>query len=109
MAIAHAWAMNVLGIPARTVELGGQNFLSGNDRYQTHTFAEVFYDGDWHISDPTFNISVNCADGQKHLSVKDAFACLERGADLVGVQGKTTNTGKTLADFNSDYSDYFVA
>lgn len=109
MAIAHAWAMNTLGIPARTVELGGQNFLSGKDRKQTHAFAEVFYDGDWHISDPTFNISVDCSDGEKHISAKEAFACLEREETLVGVQGRNTVPGRSLADLRAKYSSYFAA
>jgi hypothetical protein len=109
VAIAHVWAMQQLGLPARYVQLAGRDFIEGSDQYQTHAVAEVYYDGKWRLSDPTFNIHLNCSDGQRHLSVPEAFACLSNGNDLIEVQGSTTIPGRTLADYHLPYDRLFAA
>lgn len=111
MALAQEWALSQIGVPSRAVVLAGENFLSGKDRFETHAVNEVWLDGKWQISDPTFNISVDCSDGKKNLSVPEAAACVRAGGKLVPVPGKTQIVGKgrTVAEYYAPYETFFAA
>jgi hypothetical protein len=87
---SYAWALNALGIRARTAQIVGQKFLAGDDFFQTHVTVEAWVDGRWEISDPTFNVSIACStDPRKHLSVPEAVTCLEHGNAFVFLRGKS--------------------
>ena len=106
--LAYAWALNTVGIPARVVQLAGQDFLSGKDRYQTHVTVEALIDGDWEISDPTFNVSIQCSRGNgKNLSVDGVLACLRQGRELEYSPGKTQIDGRKIDP--KEYPVYFAA
>jgi hypothetical protein len=107
-AIAYSWALNTVGIPARIVQLAGNKFLAGNDQHQTHVTVEVLIDNRWRISDPTYNASFKCSDGNDFLSVKGVMACLNHGGALRPVVGKAQVVGRSLSDL-SLFDQYFAA
>lgn len=105
--VAYAWALNAVGIPARTVQLAGEDFLAGRDLYQTHVTVEVMIDGKWEISDPTFNVTIRCSDKDENLSVHGVRACLARGERLNYVAGQTQISDKMVKP--NEYPSYFAA
>ncbi len=106
--VAYTWALNSVGIPARTVQLAGKNFLAGRDLYQTHVTVEAMIDGKWEISDPSFNVAIRCSDsGDENLSVHGVRACLARGERLNYVPGKTQTSDKMVKP--DEYPFYFAA
>jgi hypothetical protein len=50
MSISHQALMQQAGIPARYISLFGLPTQGG------HNLVEVYYDGDWHLFDPTFGL-----------------------------------------------------
>lgn len=106
---AYQWALEILGIPARVVDLAGDDFLSGKDKYQTHTTVEVYLDAGWEISDPTFNITLDCSDGEANLSTPQAAACLARGAQLIDRAGPAQLPGRTLREYYVPLASLFSA
>lgn len=106
---AYVWALEILGIRARTVQLAGAKFLAGEDVMHTHVTVEMWIDGKWEISDPLFNAAVECSNRPGiNLSVPEARLCLERGQSLKVIGGKTPiqesrpNAG-TLSEYFAAY------
>ena len=88
--LAYTWALQSIGIPARFVQLAGDDYLAGKDEYQTHVTVEAFVDGKWEISDPTYNLSVACSDDPStHLATPAVRSCIKRGQHLVLLPGAT--------------------
>lgn len=109
MAMAFQWALTKIGLPARTVQLAGEDFLAGKNQYDTHVSVEVWLDGKWQISDPTFNISVRCSSGKGNLSVPEARDCIKNGGKLVAIPGRTQISSRTIADYYAPYDNFFAA
>lgn len=113
MADAYAWAMNAIGVPVRIVQLATQNFLDGKDPRGTHVTVEIWYEDDWHVSDPTFNVSWNCSDGQKELSIPKLRDCLARGHRILPRPGPTqirgTRAGRTVQEYHTPYASLLAA
>ncbi len=107
-ALAYTWALNAIGIPARFIQLGGQDFLAGKDLYQTHATVEAMIDGKWEISDPTFNVSVRCTDNDiENLSVHGVRTCLALGGTLKYLPGRTQFKDRLVEP--DKYPAYFAA
>lgn len=104
--------MNQVGVPARIVQLAGKGFLDGTSQKDTHITVEASIGGAWRISDPTYNVHFNCSDGSENLSIEQAEQCVARGAQLVGVPGKTQfkGIGRTIADnYPAPYATFLAA
>lgn len=112
--VAYVWALQAIGIPARFIQLAGDDFLDGIDGFDTHVTVEAFLDGAWQISDPTYNVSVACStDPAKPIATPEARACIKDGHSLVLTPGKTqiaekTKWGSKIAD-PKVYQRYFSA
>jgi hypothetical protein len=109
MSVAHAWALRAAGIPARTVQLAAQTYLDGTERGDTHVTVETFIEGAWRISDPTFNIELQCSDDAAWLDTEGARQCVARGEKLVAFMGETQIDGRTLADYYAPFEAFLAA
>lgn len=111
LSVIYAWSLHQVGIPARTVQLAGKDYIAGRDVLQNHVTVEVYIDNKWEISDPLFNASFDCSNGAKNLSIPEAFVCLQSGSELVPLRGKTRE-GKGAVTFENagvSYPDYYGA
>jgi hypothetical protein len=113
ISLSYIWALQAIGIPARFIQLAGDDFLGGMDDYDTHVTVEVFLDGAWQISDPTYNVSVSCSiDPAKPIATPEAHACVTQGHSLVLSPGKTqivvTKGASKIADPKT-YGRFFSA
>lgn len=110
--LSYVWALQAIGIPARFIQLAGDDFLGGMDDYDTHVTVEVFLDGAWQISDPTYNVSVACStDPSKPIATPEAHACVINGHSLILTPGKTqlvVPKGLKIAD-PKIYGKYYSA
>jgi len=109
MSSSYAWALNSVGIPARTVQLAAQSFVDGEALGDTHVTVEMLIDGEWRISDPTFNVELQCSNAGGMLDTEGARLCVAGGSHLVPVYGNTQIPGQTFFEYRLPYDRFLVA
>ena len=109
MALAYKFAMDALTIPSRIVDLAAESHLTGLAPGDTHVTVEVFHNGKWFVSDPTFNTHFNCSDGGELLSIPEMQECIKAGRELVPVPGETQIAGRTIAEYYLPYENLIYA
>ena len=109
MSLTYHFALNALGIPNRIAALASKAHLEGNAVGDTHSTVEVFHNGKWFVSDPTFNVHFDCSDGSRFLSVPEMRACVNEGHKLVPVPGKAQIDGRTVAEYYLPYEELLYA
>jgi len=68
--------LEAFGIPSRYVEL----LTSIGEKYDSHASVEVFIDGKWVASDPTFNLMIKS--GKKYISYLELASVLTQQGDF---------------------------
>ena len=101
MSYVHAWMLEELGIPARSVLLATEEFFNG-DRFATHVTTEGYIDDQWQVLDPTFNAALHCGS-----STADVLALRECN-DVNWTVG-TQLPGRTLDEYPTPFIDYLFA
>lgn len=109
MSTAYAWALNTIGIPARTVQLAADDYLQGEEEGATHVTVEAYIDGEWRVSDPTFNAEFQCGDQEDLLDIKEMRECVAKGGTLTSVAGKTQLKGRTVEEYYLPYAAFLAA
>lgn len=100
--------LNRSGIPSRVVQLAGQDFVEGLDKYATHVTVEALVDGKWVIVDPTINATFACGSRSDLLDVAGVRACGE-GVTANQLPGTLPGRGaETLTPLFADQVNYTV-
>jgi hypothetical protein len=112
MSVTYKWLLSMFDIPARTVQLATKEYLNGEARYDSHITVEV-YDkklGKWYVSDPTFNISLKCNDGDNAADVEELRACVVNGRDISYIRdGIKYIKGRTIEEYYLPYDKLLYA
>lgn len=91
------WSLGLFDIPARSVALASEQFLSDPDG-PTHVFVEAKIDGRFIVFDPTFNVVYGCG-SETPISAKQAAECVTGQGDLTWTYTGPKRDGRTLEDY----------
>jgi hypothetical protein len=110
LAMAEVLLLQEIGIAARPVSLASRDFAEDNDQFAAHVLLEFFDpdDGEWVLSDPTFNIGIENEQGNR-IGLK---AILSSESTLPTpswsiLQFPQTQPGRTAGEHNIPYKDLF--
>jgi hypothetical protein len=111
LSLAHAWALNMAGIPARTVQLAAKTYLVGARMGDTHVTVEALVEDKWIVTDPTFNVEFSCSDDVSgdRIGIEAMRQCVIGGNELVAHNGATQTPGRRLDEYNLAFEDLLAA
>lgn len=102
MAFVYRNMLRELGIDARYVVIGDEDYFTSGDTRDTHTTVDVYLDG-WVSMDPSFNVTYYC-DGIKSSTV-DLVACHQQGKSITWSYGGVVYSGRTLEEYYLPFTD----
>ena len=109
MAQTYVWLLSQYNIPARTVQLATEKFITGQDKYSTHVSVEVFDINrkKWIVSDPTFNTSFGCNNDENLLDFQELFDCKQKNGVINPVEnGIIYLPGRRVHEYRLPYADF---
>jgi len=99
IAVTYIWMLSMFDIPSREVILKSKDCCQGKQNRESHVIVEAIANNKIFVSDPTFNVSFNCSNGQDQLSAVEMKKCISEGNKLLPVYGMTKKPRRTLEEY----------
>lgn len=96
------WALDLFDIPARSIVLASESFVTGKDIFPTHAFVEARIEAENIVFDPTFSTVYKCDGSPQLLDARGLQQCA-RDDKLEHIYLSPPRPGRSLEEYPATF------